>query len=124
MTKEEKHLWYDFLKNYPIRFNRQKVLGKYIADFYCYQAKLVIELDGSQHFEEQEITYDEQRTEYLKQYGLTVFRVANNMINQRFKDVCEYIDNHIQQYIQNNKETAHQSPNGDRSCTGEPNAVI
>lgn len=98
MTKEEKHLWYDFLKSYPIPFSRQKVLGKYIADFYCCKAKLVIELDGSQHFEERGIAYDEQRTEYLKQYGLTVIRIANNIVNQKFKDVCEFIDN----YVQNN----------------------
>ena len=95
MTKEEKHLWYDFLKNYTISFSRQKVLGKYIADFYCYKAKLVIELDGSQHFEEQGIAYDEQRTEFLKGYGLTVIRIANNMINQHFNDVCEFIDNYV-----------------------------
>ena len=50
MTKEERHLWYDYLRSYPIRFQRQKVLGKYIADFYCAEAKLVIELDGSQHY--------------------------------------------------------------------------
>ena len=101
MTKEERHLWYDFLKSYPVRFNRQKVLGKYIADFYCYKAKLVIELDGSQHFEEKGMAYDEERTEYLKQYGLTVIRVANNMVNQRFRAVCEYIDNYVQNYLQN-----------------------
>ena len=99
MTKEEKHLWYDFLKSYPVRFNRQKVLGKYIADFYCYKAKLVIELDGSQHFEENGIIYDEQRTEYLNQYGLTVIRIANKMINQRFTEVCEYIDRYVQDYL-------------------------
>ena len=52
MTKEERHLWYDFLRSYPVRFSRQKVLGKYIADFYCAEAKLVIELDGSQHYED------------------------------------------------------------------------
>lgn len=98
MTKEERHLWYDFLKSYHMRFYRQKVLGKYIADFYCAKAKLVIELDGSQHFEEKGLMYDEQRTKYLEQYGLTVIRVANNMINQQFSAVCEFIDN----YIQNN----------------------
>lgn len=98
MTKEEKHLWYDFLKSYPIPFSRQKVLGRYIADFYCYKAKLVIELDGSQHFEEKGLIYDEQRTEYLKEYGLTVIRIANNMVNQHFREVCEFIDN----YVKNN----------------------
>ena len=65
MTKEEKHLWYDFLKTHPARFLRQKVLGKYIADFYCAQAKLVIELDGSQHYKEEGREYDYERTSYL-----------------------------------------------------------
>ena len=92
MTKEEKHLWYDFLKSYPIRFSRQKILGRYIADFYCHKAKVIIELDGPQHFEEKGLEYDEQRTEYLEQYGLTVIRIANNDVNQRFNAVCDYID--------------------------------
>ena len=50
MTKEERHLWYDFLKTLPFTINRQKVIGMYIVDFYCAEAKLVIELDGSQHY--------------------------------------------------------------------------
>ena len=68
MTKEEKHLWYDFLRQYPIRFYRQKVLGKYIADFYCAEAKLVIELDGSGHYTEEGKRYDEERTAFLEGY--------------------------------------------------------
>lgn len=66
MTKEERHLWYDFLRDYPIKFSRQKVLGKYIVDFYCAKAKLIIELDGSQHYEDKNIQADTERTEYLK----------------------------------------------------------
>ena len=65
MTKEERHLWYDFLRSYPVRFSRQKVLGKYIADFYCAEAKLVIELDGSQHYEDRNIKKDADRTAFL-----------------------------------------------------------
>ena len=65
MTKEERHLWYDFLRIYPVRFSRQKVLGKYIADFYSAEAKLVIELDGSQHFEEVNTEKDTERTTFL-----------------------------------------------------------
>ena len=78
MTKEEKHLWYDFLKNYPERFLRQKIIGKYIVDFYCSAAKIVIELDGSQHFEDKGIDYDKERTKYLEKYGLKVIRIPNN----------------------------------------------
>lgn len=92
MTAEERHLWYDFLKTYPIRFTRQKILGKYIVDFYCAQAKLVIELDGLQHYDPQGLQYDAERTDYLKGYGLTVIRIPNSEIKQNFHGVCVYID--------------------------------
>ena len=69
MTKEERHLWYDFLRSSPVRFSRQKVLGKYIADFYCAKASLVIELDGSQHFDDPNIEKDAQRTAFLEGHG-------------------------------------------------------
>ena len=92
MTKEEKHLWYDFLRGYPVRFMRQWGIGKYIVDFYCASAKLVIELDGSQHYEPNAMKYDEERTKYLEGYGLYVIRIPNNEVNQNFRGVCEYID--------------------------------
>ena len=99
MTKEERHLWYDFLRDYPIKFTRQKVLGKYIVDFYCAQAKLVIELDGSQHYEPKNIQKDNERTEYLKEYDLQVLRIPNSEINSNFYGVCEYIDKIAQQAV-------------------------
>ena len=99
MTKEERHLWYDFLRTYPVKFRRQAVVNKYIADFYCPEAKLIIELDGSQHFEKKGFEYDEKRTAYLEQYGLKVIRIANNMVNRQFKEVCEYIDDFVNQII-------------------------
>ena len=99
MTKEERRLWYDFLKTYPVRFSRQKVLGKYIADFYSAPAKLIIELDGSQHFEEAGQKYDIQRDEYLTAYGLKIIRIANNEINDHFDGVCEYLDKEIKQSL-------------------------
>ena len=92
MTKEERHLWYDFLRNYPVKFVRQKVLGKYIADFYCAKAKLVVELDGSQHFEDEGSKKDAERTAYLAGFGITVLRIANNDVMKRFDGVCAYID--------------------------------
>ena len=92
MTKEEKHLWYDYLRDYPIRFLRQKILGKYIADFYCARANLVIELDGSGHYTEDGKQYDEYRTEFLKEFGITVIRIPNPQINENFNGVCQYID--------------------------------
>ena len=99
MTKEERHLWYDFLRGYPIRFSRQKVLGKYIADFYSAKAKLVIELDGSQHYENDNMQQDTERTDFLKKYGLTVIRIPNNEINENFQGVCEYIDSAVKQSL-------------------------
>ena len=99
MTKEERHLWYDFLRSYPVKFLRQKVLGKYIVDFYCAQAKLIVELDGSQHYEEHELVRDAERTAFLGQFGLTVIRIPNNAVNQNFSGVCEYIDGLVKQSL-------------------------
>ena len=92
MTKEERKLWYDFLKTYPVRFCRQKVLGKYIADFYSAKAKLVIELDGSGHYTEEHEKYDLERSEFLENYGLKILRIPNTEIHNNFQAVCEYID--------------------------------
>ena len=100
MTKEERYLWYDFLRTYHIKFSRQKVLGKYIADFYSAQAKLIIEIDGSQHYEEENIQKDCERTKYLEQYGLKILRIPNNQVNQNFRGVCEYIDNEVKRSLQ------------------------
>ena len=104
MTKEERHLWYDFLRTYPVRFSRQKVLGKYIADFYSAEAKLVIELDGSQHFEEVNTEKDTERTIFLEGYGLTVIRIPNNEVTRNFGGVCEYIDSVVKQSLSQKSE--------------------
>lgn len=92
MTKEERRLWYDFLRSYPTRFLRQKVIDNYIVDFYCAAAKLVVELDGSQHYEGYGPEDDRIRTERLEQHGLTVLRIPNNDVLQNFSGVCEHID--------------------------------
>ncbi len=102
MTPEERHLWYDFLKGYPIRFNRQKIIGKYIVDFYSAKAKLIIELDGSQHYEENGVLKDNERTKFLEQYGFNIIRIPNNEINQNFRGVCEYIDLCVKQSLSQN----------------------
>ena len=99
MTKEERHLWYDFLKSYPVRFQRQKILGHYIADFYCAKAKLVVELDGSQHYEGDGPIKDQIRTEFLEGYELTILRIPNNAVGKNFSGVCEYIDDRVQQSL-------------------------
>ncbi len=84
ITKEERHLWYDFLRSYPIRFLRQKILGRYIVDFYCPQARIVVELDGSQHYSELEMQKDAERTAFLEGYGVRVFRIPNNEVTRNF----------------------------------------
>ena len=99
MTKEERHLWYDYLRTYPVRFSRQKVLGKYIADFYSAEAKLVIELDGSQHYDDRNMEKDAERTAFLETYGLKVIRIPNNEISRNFRGVCEYIDAAVRQSL-------------------------
>ena len=95
MTKEERHLWYDFLKLLPHTINRQKVIGNYIVDFYCASAKLVIELDGSQHYEDEGRNADAKRDEYLNSFGMKVLRYSNRDINQNFNEVCEDILRHL-----------------------------
>ena len=99
MTKEERHLWYDFLRSYPVKFLRQKILGKYIVDFYCAEAKLIVELDGSQHYEDKGMEYDAERTAYLEQYGVRVLRIPNNEVSRNFPGVCEYIDLAVKQSL-------------------------
>ena len=101
MTKEERRLWYDFLRSYPIRYLRQKVIDSYIVDFYCHEARLIIELDGSQHYEPKELLKDKIRTEKIESRNLTVIRIPNNEVNKNFNGVCEYIDFFV-------KESIHQ----------------
>ena len=95
MTKQERHLWYDFLKNCPVRFLRQKVIENYIVDFYCKKIGLVIEIDGGQHYNDESMKYDQIRTEILSKYGLDVLRFTNIDIDKNFEGVCETINNRI-----------------------------
>lgn len=87
-TPQENHLWYDFLRSYTPRFQRQKTIGQFIADFYCEKAKLVIELDGSRHFTPEGMTYDEARTAAIETVGVEVLRFTNRDIDSEFKAVC------------------------------------
>ena len=92
MTKEENLLWHNFLKKYSLQFRRQYVIGSYIVDFYCHKAKIVVELDGSQHYEPEEMKKDAVRTKYLESQGLCVLRFTNTEVLQQFQSVCEKID--------------------------------
>ena len=102
MTREERRLWYDFLRSYPIRFLRQQVIDNYIVDFYCHDARLIVELDGSQHYNPAEQNRDWKRTQVLESRGLKVIRIPNNEVNQNFKGACEYIDQLVQARIHSN----------------------
>lgn len=92
MTPWERKLWYDFLRNYPVRFQRQKAIGHYIADFYCAKARLVIELDGGGHYEKQQQEKDAIRTRAFEAMNLTMLRICNTDVDRNFSGVCEYID--------------------------------
>ena len=102
MTKQEKKLWYDFLSKYPVRFLKQKVIDNYIVDFYCSKARLIIELDGSQHYTDSGLSKDRIRTEKLEDRNLEVIRIPNRDIDKHFFEICEYLDNYIQQKINEN----------------------
>ena len=91
MTREEKHLWYDFLKRLPLTVNRQKNIGNFILDFYIAEKRVAIEVDGSQHGEEENAAADKKRDNELFKLGITVYRYSNNDINKRFNSVCEDI---------------------------------
>ena len=99
MTPQEKHLWYDFLRSYPVRFQRQKTIKSFIADFYCHKAKLIVEIDGSQHFSEQGMAYDNERTNILKKFDLEVIRFSNYDVNTNFEGVCVEIDRVVKRRI-------------------------
>lgn len=99
MTRQEKHLWYDFLKCYPLPFRRQKQFGHYIVDFYCSRAKLVVELDGSQHYKPEEEQHDAERDHYLSTLGLTVLRFGNYDVDRHFESVCATINRSIKQKL-------------------------
>ena len=92
MTLEERILWYQYLKTYPVQWNRQKVIGPYIVDFFCKRAKLIVELDGSQHYEPETADYDQKRTVYLNSLGYAVLRFSNTDIKTNLSGVCEVID--------------------------------
>ena len=95
MTKEERHLWYDFLKPLPVTFHRQKVIDRYIVDFYCADAQLAIELDGGQHYDPCGAAADAERDAALRRLGVHVLRYANSDIWQNFSGVCEDIRQHL-----------------------------
>ena len=104
-TRHENHLWYDYLRIYPVSFRRQRPIAEYIADFYCERAALVIELDGSQHYEDADRRYDEKRSEKLRSLGIEVLRFSNADIDKNFEGVCMKIDEAVMLRIQRPSES-------------------
>ena len=100
MTPHERKLWYLFLRKYPVKIYKQRIIGSFIVDFYCAAAKLVIEVDGSQHYELQGMAYDAERSVFLSALGLEVLRFSNRDIDRNFRGVCEQIDITIQNRLQ------------------------
>ena len=95
MTPHERKLWYLFLRKYPVKIYKQRIIGKFIVDFYCASAKLVIEVDGSQHYDPQGMAYDAERSAFLESLGLLVLRYSNREIDRYFDRVCAQIDHVI-----------------------------
>lgn len=96
MTQQERHLWYGYLRQYPVRFYRQRPIESYIVDFYCSKARLAIEIDGNQHCDEAGASYDQCRTEDLNRLGIAVLRFSNTDVDRNFRGVCEVIDREVQ----------------------------
>ena len=99
MTRQEQHLWYDFLRYYPQKIYKQRIIDNFIADFYCHSARLVIEIDGSQHYTNKGKAHDEARTEILERYGIYVLRFSNEDIDKNFDGVCRMIDKVINERV-------------------------
>ena len=102
MTKQEKHLWYDFLRKYPVKIYKQRIIENYVADFYCHKARLVIELDGSQHYTPEAQAYDKERSEAFSKYGILVLRFLNRNIDENFDGVCYTIDKTVKERMNAN----------------------
>ena len=100
MTPHERKLWYLFLRKYPVKIYKQRIIGKFIVDFYCASANLVIEVDGSQHYEPQVMAYDTDRSVYLSALGLEILRFSNRDIDRNFCGVCRKIDITIQNRLE------------------------
>ena len=116
MTKQENHLWYDFLSKHEVRWYKQRVIDNYIVDFYCSRAKLVIELDGSQHYTKDGTEYDNERTNVLREYGIEVIRFSNNEIDTCFDGVCLKIEEIVKKRLSDfNQSVKVVAPSGSKA---------
>ena len=99
MTPWERKLWYDFLRDYPVRFQRQKAIGNYITDFYCAKAGLIIELDGGGHYDAEQAERDAERTHELEAMNIFVLRFCNLDIQKNLTGVCETINRAVRRSL-------------------------
>ena len=113
MTPWERKLWYEFLRYYTIRFQRQKAIGNYIVDFYCAKARLVVELDGGGHYTPKQIEKDKVRTKELEDMNLTILRICNLDIDRNFSGVCEYIDLAVKNSLPQSFATQNPAPSSE-----------
>ncbi len=97
MTKQENHLWYDFLQTYPVKIYKQRIIDSFVVDFYCHKARLVIEVDGAQHYTLDGKSYDAARSEVLERYDLYIIRFSNDDVDKKFESVCHMIDKVIKE---------------------------
>ena len=116
MTKEEKQLWYQYLRTYPIQFRRQVTCGQYILDFYCARARLAVELDGSQHYFPEKMRADEARTQWLNAEGIYVLRIPNNAIWKNLPGVCQEIDRIVRERVTSSGSSSHLPQRGTSSA--------
>jgi len=122
MTKEERRLWYEYLREYQYQFRRQVTFGNYILDFYCSAAKLAVELDGSQHYEMAGQKYDESRTAYLNGLGIHVLRFSNTDVMRNLSGVCQRIDMAVYERLNTSlREVTSPAPSGGTLPKGEGN---
>ena len=115
MTPWERKLWYDFLRSYPVRFQRQKAIGNYIVDFYCAKARLIIELDGGGHYATEQTKKDNLRTKELESMNLSVLRICNLDIDRNFSGVCKYIDLTVKKSLPQSASQTAPSSEGAKS---------
>ena len=113
MTPWERKLWYQFLRYYPIRFQRQKAIGNYIADFYCAKARLVVEIDGGGHYTTEQMGKDNIRTKELERMNLTVLKICNLDIDRNFSGVCEYIDSAVKKSLPQSFASQNPAPSSE-----------
>ena len=117
MTPWERKLWYEYLRYYPIRFQRQKAIGAYIADFYCAKARIVVELDGGGHYEDGQMEADTLRTQALEAMNLRVIRICNRDVDQNFRGVCEFLDAEVQKSLPQSASLTAPSSEGAFECS-------